>query len=76
MMEIEYKIKLCYRIDLLEDVLLKLPTIAAPIEGALTTIELLIDRAPYHLLLDYKTDRSNCNAGGNIFRYSIDFPNR
>jgi hypothetical protein len=39
-MEIEYKVKLYYRIERLEDVLLKLPTLADPIEGALCTIAL------------------------------------
>jgi hypothetical protein len=39
-MEIEYNVKLYYRIDRLEDVLLKLPELADPIEGASCTIEL------------------------------------
>ncbi|WP_310485841.1 hypothetical protein [Chamaesiphon sp. VAR_48_metabat_403] len=43
-MEIEYKVKLYYRIDRLEEVLLKLPTLADPIEGALCTIALANDR--------------------------------
>jgi hypothetical protein len=37
-MEIEYNVKLYYRIDRLEDVLLKLPKLADPIEGAWCTI--------------------------------------
>jgi hypothetical protein len=43
-MEIEYNVKLYYRIERLEDVLLKLPTLADPIEGALCTIALPNDR--------------------------------
>jgi hypothetical protein len=43
-MEIEYKVKLYYRIERLEDVLLKLPMLAEPIEGALCTIALPNDR--------------------------------
>ncbi|WP_157259821.1 hypothetical protein [Chamaesiphon minutus] len=45
-MEIESKIKLYYRIDLLKDVLLKLLAIAKPIPGSLITIvSYLLDRA-------------------------------
>ncbi|WP_295613143.1 hypothetical protein [Chamaesiphon sp. GL140_3_metabinner_50] len=43
-MEIEYKIEFYYRIDRLEEVLLKLPTLADPIEGAFCTIVLANDR--------------------------------
>jgi hypothetical protein len=43
-MEIEYKVKLYYRIDRLEDVLLKLPTLADPIEEAMVKIELADNR--------------------------------
>jgi hypothetical protein len=43
-MEIEYKIELYYRCQRLEDVLLKLPALADPIEGAMTTIELANNR--------------------------------
>jgi hypothetical protein len=39
-MEIEYNIKLYYRIERLENVLLKLPAIADSVEGVLCTIEL------------------------------------
>jgi hypothetical protein len=39
-MEIEYQIKLYYRIERLADVLLKLPTLSEPIDGALCTIVL------------------------------------
>jgi hypothetical protein len=39
-MEIEYQIKLYYRIERLVDVLLKLPALAEPIDGALCTIVL------------------------------------
>jgi hypothetical protein len=39
-MEIEYQIKIYYRIERLANVLLQLPTLAEPIEGALCTIVL------------------------------------
>ena len=46
-MEIEYNVKFYYRIERLEDVLLNLPTLADPIEGAGCPIELPNSRFRY-----------------------------
>ena len=67
-MEIEYKVKLYYRIDRLEDVLLKLPTLAEPIEGALCTIALPNDRFMH---LPFTSGFQNCFINLQSTRFAI-----
>ena len=67
-MEIEYQVKLYYRIGRLEDVLLKLPTLAEPIEGALCTIALPKDRFMH---LPFTSGLQNCSINLQSTRFAI-----
>jgi hypothetical protein len=67
-MEIEYNVKLYYRIERLEDVLLKLPTLADPIEGALCTIALPNDRCVH---VPFTAGRQNLPNRNKTIHYSL-----